>query len=778
MTEPKASLSPGKPKRKKVSRRQSLDSCLLDATTSKITSTQFQTVVVDEKAAKEAVRNAVALLHAANGTSDEGKDNSNTKSKKAKIKSSRKLTRSQSLLVTPSSRRKESSSSSNNNSGKLSRHLARTEPTNGVQQPIVPPKSTEKVKEMDKKSKSTTEKAKTTTTNKAAAAAVVTSETNKTATADNDTKKKKEKKKKKKKTTTSAITKLQDALEDLPAHILQSKQADKVLRKIDKAVVQLEKQWKEWTINPPETTEQQGPEQVLNVRDVLMVTDPTPQMEPFENVTLHRSTYQANDPSEDRSTVVVGQDFVFAGVWDGHGGTHAAEFTQQHLFDYFQEAYESKGYSIEQAFEFAYTQTDRAYFDHARQINEPHVFFAGTCAVACFVDITTGRVTCANLGDSRAVMGVYKDGASGGVKTVPLSVDHSADNVLEQIRIRNEHPNDIDILVNGGDEDDPDWRVKKLAAFTRSIGDLHMKEKNTAALFNSYVAPDMRILPRPGVKDKQGVIKPKYISTEPDFCQETVKDGFIIIACDGVWDEMESEEAVNIVAWLLSKYDPTKTNIAELFIEETLKLAVRRIAETYEEERKLTLAELKKRPPGKDSDMHRSFLHDDITVVILQLGSKAKQRQAFGGSLFSMLQKNGNVKVSANVAPTLATEANQSRMSRAKDKRESAVRDTFDNYAAEIDRLSADAQRQKTDRQIIEMMLAFEDMNSRQMKILFNAVDVDGNGTLDREEIRRLIKNVIDMDVTKSVIDLAFSEMDTDGSGDVDYEEFVTFFGK
>ena len=64
------------------------------------------------------------------------------------------------------------------------------------------------------------------------------------------------------------------------------------------------------------------------------------------------------------------------------------------------------------------------------------------------------------------------------------------------------------------------------------------------------------------------------------------------------------------------------------------------------------------------------------------------------------------------------------------------------------------------------------------MKILFNAVDVDGNGTLDREEIRRLIKNVIDMDVTKSVIDLAFSEMDTDGSGDVDYEEFVTFFGK
>jgi serine/threonine protein phosphatase PrpC len=45
------------------------------------------------------------------------------------------------------------------------------------------------------------------------------------------------------------------------------------------------------------------------------------------------------------------------------------------------------------------------------------------------------------------------------------------------------------------------------------------------------------------------VIKPKHISTEPDFQESAIKDGFIIIACDGVWDEMSSEEAVNIMAW-------------------------------------------------------------------------------------------------------------------------------------------------------------------------------------------------------------------------------------
>ena len=312
-------------------------------------------------------------------------------------------------------------------------------------------------------------------------------------------KKDKKRNRKKKKTTSSALAKLRDALDDLNPHVARSKDADKALRSIDKVVLQLEEQWKEWTENPPDLTDA-PPEQFLNVRYVLTVDDTTPQIDPFDDMTLHRATYAANDPSEDRSTVVVGEDFIFAGVWDGHGGTSAAEFAQQHLFDFFQEAYESKGFDVTQSFQFAYTQTDRAYFDHARNINKPNVFFAGTCAIGCFVDMKTGKVTCANLGDSRAVMGLYREDG-GKVKTVPLSVDHSADNLLEQTRIRQEHPNDRDILVNDGDKDDPDWRVKKLAAFTRSIGDLHLKEKNTAALFNSYVKPELRILPRPGLKD-------------------------------------------------------------------------------------------------------------------------------------------------------------------------------------------------------------------------------------------------------------------------------------
>jgi hypothetical protein len=40
-------------------------------------------------------------------------------------------------------------------------------------------------------------------------------------------------------------------------------------------------------------------------------------------VEIAKSTYEANNPSEDRSTVVIDPDnkYIFAGVWDGHGAS-------------------------------------------------------------------------------------------------------------------------------------------------------------------------------------------------------------------------------------------------------------------------------------------------------------------------------------------------------------------------------------------------------------------------------------------------------------------------
>ena len=58
---------------------------------------------------------------------------------------------------------------------------------------------------------------------------------------------------------------------------------------------------------------------------VLPTSQPVPpELHSLEKAGWHlevwKSTYEANDPSEDRSTVVIDpESFVFAGVWDGHG---------------------------------------------------------------------------------------------------------------------------------------------------------------------------------------------------------------------------------------------------------------------------------------------------------------------------------------------------------------------------------------------------------------------------------------------------------------------------
>lgn len=451
-------------------------------------------------------------------------------------------------------------------------------------------------------------------------------------------------------------------------------------------------------------------------------------------------------------------------VWDGHGGYQCSEFTQNTVFEAFADAFEETKGNIPLSFDKAYTKTNREYYHYVRGQNPDHqaAYFAGTCAVACFVDLTQQKFWCANLGDSRAVMGVFRH--DGDLQTVSLSVDHTAANLIERQRIQEIHPDDPDVVMDMtqfySDTDDsyeepPDWRVKKLAAFTRSIGDLQLKEKNTSALFNSYMSESSRIYPRPGIVTKGSNRKtPPYIRTDVEVKEFAIKDsGFLIIACDGVWDEMESEEAVECVANLLSEHDGTNCNVAELFIEEVLKKAVQRLRENDDYEADLTLEEMKMRPKGKATDGARSMLHDDITVVIVQLGSMDTYHKA---------------RVRRN---------RQSGSSRKSMRSSSRSADSLLSIE-ELRKLGGeDPRRTEKDKQIVEMMEYFEGMNTRHMEVLFSALDMDGNGSLDHDEVGRLMEQIMLTKVSPDIVDLAFAEMDNDHSGTVDFAEFAAFFG-
>ena len=55
---------------------------------------------------------------------------------------------------------------------------------------------------------------------------------------------------------------------------------------------------------------------------------------------------------------------------------------------------------------------------------------------------------------------------------------------------------------------------------------------------------------------------------------------------------------------------------------------------------------------------------------------------------------------------------------------------------------------------------------------LFDRLDSDGSGFLDREEIRELGKQLLGRDLSEGEVDAAMLQMDLDGGGEVEFDEF------
>ena len=68
------------------------------------------------------------------------------------------------------------------------------------------------------------------------------------------------------------------------------------------------------------------------------------------------------------------------------------------------------------------------------------------------------------------------------------------------------------------------------------------------------------------------------------------------------------------------------------------------------------------------------------------------------------------------------------------------------------------------------------------LKNLFNTMDVDGSGLIDRGEFLRFVvaraeENPDGRQPTRQEIEDAFDSVDTDQSGEIDFTEFVMYFG-
>lgn len=175
---------------------------------------------------------------------------------------------------------------------------------------------------------------------------------------------------------------------------------------------------------------------------------------------------------------------------------------------------------------------------------------------ACVAHISDGFLHVANLGDSRAVLGVQ--GSDGRWSALSLTNDHNANNPDELQRVLGEHPASESRTVVRHD------RLLGLLMPFRAFGNIQFKWRGEmlSRVFEtrreavSGVNEALRKLP-PHYRT------PPYLTAQPEVTRHriTPRDKFLVLATDGLWDLMHRQTVVQLVGEQLAGKMTTITTV-------------------------------------------------------------------------------------------------------------------------------------------------------------------------------------------------------------------------
>lgn len=192
---------------------------------------------------------------------------------------------------------------------------------------------------------------------------------------------------------------------------------------------------------------------------------------------------------EDAHHVEISGTCAFFGLYDGHGGADMARFAARTLHTYIKPD-DKDSRTISQQLHTAFIKTHHNFHTDQRQ---------GCTALVAYIH--QGHLFVANAGDSRAVL------CNAGT-AVPLSVDHKPSRADEKQRIER-CGGHVTQRYNTA-------RVNGSLAVSRALGDKYL---------HRLVIPDPEIS-----------------------CIKLARnDEFLILACDGLWDVVDNQSAVNLV---------------------------------------------------------------------------------------------------------------------------------------------------------------------------------------------------------------------------------------
>ncbi|KAF9425913.1 hypothetical protein BGZ76_003023 [Entomortierella beljakovae] len=273
----------------------------------------------------------------------------------------------------------------------------------------------------------------------------------------------------------------------------------------------------------------------------------------------------SNNPIEDDLSrhVVRGQDGsidkVFFGVFDGHGGWCCSQKVALELAPTVATELENVKdphdiVAVMEAIENGFLKLDdRIVNETVKKVLEfpsrplacssllPAI--SGSCALMAYIDVKEKDLFVACTGDSRAVLGVReksptkKDGHIW--KAVPMSFDQTGRNRWEVRRMQEEHPGEENTVIMRG-------RVLGGLEPTRAFGDARYKwtvdiQERVFKLFPSYRQPH------------RNYHTPPYVTSKPVVKHHKIKpeDRFLVMATDGLWDKLTSDEVIQLVGDLL-----------------------------------------------------------------------------------------------------------------------------------------------------------------------------------------------------------------------------------
>eukprot|EP01087_Luapelamoeba_hula_P009276 TRINITY_DN2387_c0_g1_i3.p1 TRINITY_DN2387_c0_g1~~TRINITY_DN2387_c0_g1_i3.p1 ORF type:complete len:884 (+),score=128.56 TRINITY_DN2387_c0_g1_i3:162-2813(+) len=202
------------------------------------------------------------------------------------------------------------------------------------------------------------------------------------------------------------------------------------------------------------------------------------------------------------------KDRDFFAVYDGHAGRVAATFAGEHFHPILSKKLVAGGDPLKHlAACFPEVNDQFKSFINSADATLKHAGCTGACVL-----IDKNTLYLGNVGDTRVVL-------NRGGCAMRLSIDHKPGAEDEEARIR----------ALGGYVTGETYRVNGLLAVSRAIGDFYM---------HPFVTVD------------------PYLNQ----IELTDEDEYLIIACDGVWDEVQDQEAVDVLKHVAASKDPFLTS--------------------------------------------------------------------------------------------------------------------------------------------------------------------------------------------------------------------------